>query len=133
MVSVVGGMYATHMCIIERNNHGHTVIAFVKNDGAVNLFRQQEVDSITGKTTEKIGWNTDQKSKAYAIDTLKKDLKAGTCIPHSFETFDEIRTFVHGERGKMGGLRGHHDDRVMALSLANLAAQQSEIGSILFG
>jgi hypothetical protein len=131
MVSTVAAMYQNHMCIIERNNHGHTVIAFVKNDGAINLFRQQEVDSITRKMSEKIGWDTSPKSKAYAIDTLKKDLKTGTCIPHSFETYDELRTFVHGERGKMGGLKGHHDDRVMALSLANIAAQQSQLGSIL--
>lgn len=36
-------------------NHGHTVIAFVKSDGAVNLFRKQEVDTVKRKTTEKIG------------------------------------------------------------------------------
>lgn len=47
------------------------VIAFVKSDGAVNLFREQKVDTVTGKTTEKIGWDTGQKSKAHAIGTLK--------------------------------------------------------------
>jgi hypothetical protein len=29
-------------------------------------------------------------------------------------------------------IKGHHDDRVMALSLANLAAAQEGIGDILF-
>ncbi len=90
------------------------------------------MDSITGKVTETLGWNTDQKSEAYAIDTPKKDLKDGWCIPHSFETYDQLRVFVHGERGKMGLLKGHHDDRVMALSLANIAAQQQDVGEILF-
>ena len=131
MVSIVGRMYENHVCVIERNNHGHTVIAFVKNDGAVRLYQQEEVDSITGKITKKIGWNTDHKSKAYAIDTLKKDLKDGRCIPKSFETYDELRTFVHGERGAMAGMKGSHDDRVMALSLANLGAQQDGLGDIL--
>jgi hypothetical protein len=133
MVSIVARMYENHLCVPERNNHGHTVIAFLKNDGAVNLFRTQEVDTVTGKTSEKIGWNTDQKSKAYAIDTLKKDLKEGRCVPHSVETYDELRVFVHGERGKMAALKGHHDDRVMALSLANIGAQQAGLGTILFG
>ena len=132
-VSLVARMYENHLCIIERNNHGHTVIAFVNSDGAVNLFRKSEVDTITGKTTEKIGWETDQKSKAYAIDALKKDLKEGRCVPLSCEAYGELRVFVHGERGKMGALKGHHDDRVMALSLANVTAQQAGIGSILFG
>ncbi len=50
------------------------------------------------------------------------------CIPRSFETYDELRTFVHGERGAMGGTKGSHDDRVMALLLANIAARQSAVG-----
>jgi len=100
-------MYERHSCIIERNHHGHTVIAFTKDDGAVNLDRQEEEDSITGKITTKYGWNTDQKSKAYAIDTLKKDLKDGQCVPHSAETYEQLRTFVHGEarwRGCLGSM-----------------------------
>ena len=47
------------------------------------------------------------------------------------ETFEELRTFVHGERGKMGGLPGKNDDRVMALSLANMAGKQQGIGDIV--
>lgn len=131
MVSVVCGLYTNHLCVIERNNHGHTVIAFVKNDGNVNLYRQEEVDAITGKTSEKIGWNTDRKSKAFVIDTLKKDLKEGRCVPKSHETYSELRTFVHGERGSMAAIKGSHDDRVMALSLANLAAHQAGLGEIV--
>lgn len=82
--------------MIERNNHGHTVIAFVKTDGAVNLFGKQNVDTITRKTTDKIGWDTDQKNMAYAIDTLEKDLKEGRCVPRSVETDGELQVLVHG-------------------------------------
>ena len=64
---------------------------------------------------------------------LMVELEDGHRIPHSAETYEELRTFVHGERGKMGGLPGRHDDRVMGLSLANVAAKQGGIGSILFG
>lgn len=133
LVSIVCRMYQNHLCIPERNNHGHAVIAFLKSDGAVDLYRKQEVDTITGKMSEKLGWDTDQKSKAYAIDTLKTDLKEGRCVPHSIETYDELRVFVRGERRKMTAFKGHHDDRVISLSLANIAAQQAGIGSILFG
>lgn len=117
----------------RRNNHGHTVIAFVKNDGSVNLYRQEETDSITVQVTKKYDWNTDHKIKAFAIDTLKKDLKDGACVPHSVETYDELRTFVHGERGAMAAIVGSHDDRDMALSLANIAAHQGGVGEIIFG
>lgn len=100
MVGIMARMYQNHCCVIERNNHGHTVTAFVKNDGAVNRYRQPDVDSITGKTTETIGWNTNQQSTAFAIDKLKKSLKDGGFTPHSFETYDELRVFVQGERGR---------------------------------
>ena len=76
------------------------------------------------KVTEKIGWDTNERFKSLAIDSLSRDLEDGNCIPQSSETYEELRTFVHGERGKMGGLPGKHDDRVMALSLASIAARQ---------
>jgi hypothetical protein len=52
------------------------------------------------------GRNTDHKSKASGIDTLSKDLKEGTCGPHSIGTYDELRPFVHGERGRWRRSRG---------------------------
>lgn len=130
-LGVVARMYKTHSAIIERNNHGHTVIAYAKEDGAIQLYQAEVVDKITNETTEKIGWDTNEKSKSYAIDTLSRDLEGGDCVPHSAETYDELRTFVHGERGKMGGISGKHDDRVMALSLANIAVKGSGMGDLL--
>jgi hypothetical protein len=88
------------------------------------------VDKITNKFTERIGWDATEKSKSYSIDTLSRDLEDAVCIPHSAETYDGLGTFVHGERGKMGG--GKHDDRVTGLSLANLAAKQTSISNMLF-
>lgn len=124
MVSLVCRMYRNHLCVIERNNHGHTVIAFVKHDQKVELYRRQVKDQITEKTELVIGWDTNAKSKAYAIDTLKKDLKDGQCVPHSFETYGELRVFVHGERGTMAAMPGNKDDRVMALALANIGCRE---------
>jgi len=60
-----------------------------------------------------------------------RDHEGGHCIPHSAETYEELRTFVHGERGKMAGQPGKHDDRVMVLALANIAARQNGIGEPL--
>jgi len=124
MVGVVARMYKNHLCAIERNNHGHTVIAYCKRDPAINLYQRQVKDRITEKTETVIGWDTNPKSKAYLIDTLKKGLKDGQSIPHSFETFDELRTFVHGERGTMAAMKGSKDDRVIAKALAHLACQE---------
>lgn len=123
-IGILARMYRNHLCVIERNNHGHTVIAYVKDDPAVKLYRRTVKDQITEKEQLVIGWDTNERSKALAIDTLKKDLKEGRCIPHSFETYNELRVFVHGERGTMAAVKGSKDDRVIGLSLANLACRE---------
>lgn len=117
-------MFPDHLAVIERNNHGHTVIAYAKEDPAINLYQRQEKDKITEKTTTVIGWDTNERSKALAINTLSRDLEDSKCLPHSIETHDELRTYVHGERGIMGAMTGKKDDRVIALSLANLACRE---------
>lgn len=117
-------MYGEHLCVIERNNHGHTVIAYAKEDEAINLYRKEVKDQVTEKVTLVIGWDTTEKSKAFAVNTLSRDLEDGRCVPQSHETYDELRTYVHGERGIMGAMPGKKDDRVIGLALANLACRE---------
>jgi len=124
-------MYERHSCIIERNHHGHTVIAYAKQEEGVSLYQTELIDKITDQVSEKVGWDTNERSKSLAIDTLSRNLEDGHCVPHSAETFEELRPFVHDERGKMAGQPGKHDDWAMALSLANIAARQNGIGELL--
>lgn len=130
-LGIMARLFPDHTAIIERNNHGHSVINYAKEDSTIQLYRTTITDKILDKTTDKIGWDTTESSKSVAIDGLSRSLEDQACIPHSAETFEELRTFVHGERGKMGGQPGKHDDRVMALSLASIAAKRIEIGDIV--
>jgi hypothetical protein len=57
-LGIVARMFKNHVCIIERNNHGHMVIADAKDDSALNLHQTEEADKITDKITIKIGWDT---------------------------------------------------------------------------
>ena len=126
-------LYGTdrHLAIIERNNHGHAVIAYAKEDQAINLYQRQEKDKITDKVTTVIGWDTTEKSKAYAVSVLSRDLEDGQCIPQNPETYLELQCYVHGERGKMGAMKGKKDDRVTAHFLANLACREmTPLGSL---
>lgn len=59
-------------------------------------------DAIIDKGTEKVGSDTTERRKSYAIDTLSRDLEDGKVILHSAETYSELRTFVHGEPGEQG-------------------------------
>jgi hypothetical protein len=51
------------------------------------------------------------------IDELGQALKNEELVLHCEYTIAELRTFVRNERGGMSG--SPHDDRVMALALAN--------------
>ncbi len=68
------------------------MIAFVRNDEEVNLYWQEDFDSITGKITESIGWSTDPKSKTYEIVTLKKDLETGASFRRQLGKSSNLRT-----------------------------------------
>lgn len=110
-----------HLVIIERNNHGHAVIAYAKEYPAINLYQEQKENTITEAVSVVIGWNTTESSKALAISTLSRDLEDGRCVPQSPETYQELQYYVHGNRGIMGAMKGKHDDRVISLALANIA------------
>jgi hypothetical protein len=64
-------------------------------------------------------------------------------LVHTRRRVCSVQTWAHGSSVQMrsvsvmvgsglGGLTGKHDDRVMALSLANLGAQQSLSSAIVF-
>lgn len=123
-LGIVCGMYRNHMAVIERNNHGHTVIAYAKEDPRINLYQREDTDKVTDKTSMVIGWDTNERSKAYAINTLARDVEDGKCTPQSPNTYLEMMYYVYGDRGIMGAQQGYHDDRVIALSLANIACER---------
>lgn len=123
-LGVVCRMYQSHLAVIERNNHGHTVISYAKEDSAINLYQREEIDKVTEKTSLSIGWDTNERSKAYAINTLGRDIEDGKCVPQNPETYLELMHYVFGDRGIMGAMAGKFDDRVMALSLANIACER---------
>ncbi|HEV7282312.1 MAG TPA: hypothetical protein VGN57_19070 [Pirellulaceae bacterium] len=130
-IGVLARIFPNHLCMIERNNHGHAVIDRAKDDPRIKLYQRRETDKITEKISTVIGWDTNPRSKAVLIDTLHRDLKDGKCIPHSVETYSELTTYVHGERGIMGAMPGKKDDRVISSALANLACREMfTVGSL---
>lgn len=116
-----------HVLVIERNNHGHAVIAESRHNEAINFYRTEDIDKVTEKTNWTIGWNTNEKSKAHIIAQLRKGLDEGYIIPQDAETYLELTFYVHGDRGKMNAQKGKHDDSVIALALSNIACEQDMV------
>ena len=109
--------YNDALTCVESNNHGLTTIIQLRHLGHPNLFRKRLLNRSTTKVSQEFGWKTTRTTKPLLIDDLGMALRAGEMRVHDRYTLAELRTYVRSERGSMGG--SPHDDRVMALALAN--------------
>lgn len=116
----VGKYYNNALIGIERNNHGLTTISFLKRDYPTSLLwssthiqpRKDTVD------TEKIGWETTEKTKAFLVDYLRRVVKDGSLDIKSPTLFEEMCNFVKDKKNKVGADYGCFDDLVMAMGIA---------------
>ena len=109
--------YNDALTCVESNNHGLTTITQLRHMGHPNLFRKRLLNRATTKVSQEFGGKTTRTTKPLLIDDLGMALRAGEMRVHDRYTLAELRTYVRSERGSMGG--SPHDDRVMALALAN--------------
>ena len=113
----IGIWYGNALCCVESNNHGLTTITQLRQLGYPNLFRRRSLNNETNKMSQEFGWRTTRTSKPLMIDDLSMALKNEELVLHDEFTLQELRTFTRNDRGSMSG--SPHDDRVMALALAN--------------
>ena len=109
--------YNDALTCVESNNHGLTTITQLRHLGHPNLFRKRSLNQATTKVSQEFGWKTTRTTKPLLIDDLGMALRADELILHDRYTLAELRTYTRNERGSMSG--SPHDDRVMALALAN--------------
>ena len=95
--------------LVERNNHGHTVIAWLKENTKVDLLKGLD---------KKTGWHTNSKSKAMMYDTLSDDFMDKSVEIHSANVYNQILSI---EGSTLSAPKGMHDDGALAFALANLA------------
>ena len=113
----LGIWYGNALCCVESNNHGLTTITQLRQLGYPNMFRRRSLNSQTDRMSQEFGWKTTRTSKPLMIDDLSMALRNEELILKDQHTIAELRTYVRNERGGMSG--SPHDDRVMALALAN--------------
>ena len=113
--------YNGALTCVESNNHGLTTIVQLRHLGHPNMFRKRTLNQATTKVSLEFGWKTTRTSKPVLIDDLGMALRSGELKIHDRYTLAELRTYVRNDRGSMSG--SPHDDRVMALALANQMRQ----------
>jgi hypothetical protein len=101
--------YHDALIVVERNNHGSAVLAYIEtNERYTKVYRQ----------ASDVGWLTSAASKPEMTARLGSLLEREPEMFKSRRLLGECRTFVSRERGKTGAANGAHDDLVMAMAIA---------------
>jgi hypothetical protein len=111
--------YNQGLMVVEQNNHGHAVLAHLRMEGCMNVFREGGHD----------GWLTSAVSRPAMIENLAAVLALEQTIFRSPRLLNECRTFIRHPDGSSSSAAGSHDDCVMAMAIA-LAARQKLAGQV---
>ncbi|MHC5541387.1 terminase large subunit domain-containing protein [Singulisphaera rosea] len=102
--------------VVERNNHGHSVLLAFKlakdENGEPCPF-----ESVAIGHDDKPGWLTNVKTKAPGIDMIAECLRDGLITIRSAALLHELHTYKRLKKGKLGAPSGFHDDLVMGLCI----------------
>ncbi|HEY3991198.1 MAG TPA: terminase [Acidobacteriaceae bacterium] len=100
--------YNGALLIVERNNHGAGVLAYLT--GTVKYTRLFEQDG-------QAGWLTTVLSRPRVLEQMEQLLGEGAESLMSARLLREMKTFVRDVRGRTGAAEGQHDDLVMAMGI----------------
>jgi hypothetical protein len=116
-VADLGQRYERALVAVERNNHGHGVLAHLNHLAYENLFEKD------GQP----GWLTSAASRPAMIENMAAVLMSEPELFHSPRLLEECRTFVRRVDGNAAAAGGAHDDCVMAMAIA-LAVRREDAG-----
>jgi hypothetical protein len=104
----LGREYNMALMAVERNNHGHGVLACLRSLNYPHIFMQKGQD----------GWLTSVVSRPAMIENLAMVLMEEPGRFRSARLLNECRTFIRYVDGNTGAAPGTHDDCVLALAIA---------------
>ena len=108
-VAVLGRKYNEALVAVERNNHGHAVIAHLAmSAGYQNLYPGGGPP----------GWLTTAASRPRMLENFAAVLSSASFLFLSPRLLQECRTFIRHQDGTSAAAGGAHDDTVMAMAIA---------------
>ncbi|MFL6427146.1 MAG: terminase [Acidobacteriaceae bacterium] len=118
--ATLGREYNGAMLIVERNNHGAGVLAYLT--GTVQYARLYQQDG-------QAGWLTTALSRPRVLEHVERLLGERAEGVMSARLLREMKTFVRDARGRTGAAQGQHDDLVMAMGIG-LAVRELTVRAI---
>lgn len=108
-VAVMAREYNNALIAVERNNHGHAVLASLQlHEGQNNVYYQGN----------NAGWLTSVASRPRMLEMFAATLTNAPFLFSSTRLLEECRTFVRHPDGSVSAAHGTHDDLVMAMAVA---------------
>ncbi|UED70685.1 DNA packaging protein [Brevibacillus sp. HD3.3A] len=109
-----GHYYNTALLGVERNNHGHAVLAALIHDHDYpNLYYHEDYDAKKKEKQKRPGWPTTAKTRPILIENYRQDYRNKEIPVPSKRQLEEMRTFVK-KNGKHQHQTGCHDDILMS-------------------
>ena len=115
-IAAVSAYYNAAPALVERNNHGHAVLLWLREFSPVSCL--PGLDS-------KPGWSTTGSSKPQAYDNAADMIRSGSSQIHDRDTLTEFGNITGATLSAPAGL---HDDRAMAHVLALAALKFCNVG-----
>ncbi len=101
--------FAGALIVVERNNHGAGVLAFLSNECGLRMYEAGDGQG---------GFLTTAQSRAEMLAGLGVLLATRAELFCSVRLLEECRTFVMKDGGRTEAAAGSHDDLVMAMAIA---------------
>jgi len=108
-VAFLARKYNNALVAVERNNHGHAVLAsLTMGQGYLNLY----------KADGQPGWLTNVATRPRMLETIAALLSQAPFMFLSPRLLEECRSFIRHPDGSCSAAAGAHDDTVMAMAIA---------------
>jgi hypothetical protein len=114
----LGTYYNTALVGIERNNMGVAVVKKLDELGYKNQYVMEILDERGNKISDKLGWETNSKTRPILISDLNQVVTERKMIIRSRDIIGEMKSFIRNSRGKPEAQVGTHDDLVIATGIA---------------
>lgn len=101
----------------ENNNHGLATIKAMTKKDYWNIYQMKTFDKFSDTTTQKLGWNTNPRSKPLMIDKLKEFVRERYLGIEDATLISEMFTYIIEDNGKTNAQSGCHDDTVMSCAI----------------
>jgi hypothetical protein len=120
----IGKHYNYAFIGVENNNHGLTTLVKLR-DIYFNIYKEWIEDETMSKWTERLGWNTNIKTKRLLVDDLIMWIRDKQGNIYDEFLLKELTTFCRDEKGSCSAEGTAKDDRVMSYGIAVQMTQKA--------